>query len=145
MIGRNLDEHDAEAVRVLDPHFGQSPGLRNGFSDDTDSCRSQPVVLGVNIPYLEPDHYRGPSRPGRAAGDLEQARAEKEHHPGILGRAELPVDRQAQHVAVETTASPQIGRSHQDPAAQNLHATILADRNEAWRVPHGRDRQNGRV
>ena len=69
------------------------------------------------------------------AGDLEQSRAEEEHHPRILGRPELPVDRQAQYVAVETTASPQVGRPQQDPAAQNLHAAILPDRH----------RQNGQV
>lgn len=125
MIGRNLDEHDADAVRVLDPHFGQPPGFRCGLAEDTDSGRSQPVALGVNVPHLDPDHHRAPGRAGRTAGDLEHSRAEKEHYPRILGRAELPVDRQAQHVAVEMTASPRVGRAQQDPATQNLHVTIL--------------------
>jgi len=125
VIGRNLDEHDADAVRVLDPHFGQPPGLRCRLAEDTDSGRSQPVALSVNIPHLEPDHHRTPRRAVRAAGNLEHSRAQEEHHPRILGRAELPVDRQAQHVAVETTASAQVGRAQQDPATQNLHATIL--------------------
>jgi hypothetical protein len=35
-------------------------------------------------------------RAGRVPGDLGQARAGEEHHPGIIRRAELPVDGQAQ-------------------------------------------------
>jgi hypothetical protein len=61
-------------------------------------------------------------------GDLEQARAEEEHHPGIVRRAELPVDGQAQHVAVEAAAAVQVAGPQQDPAAQNVHATISAAR-----------------
>jgi len=126
MIGGNLDEDDADAVGVLDPHFGQSPGFRCGRSEDTSSCRSQPVALGVNIAYLEPDHHRAPGRAGRVAGDLEQPRAEEEHQPWIRGRAELPVDRQAQYVAIETMAAAHVGGAQQNPAAQNVHAPILA-------------------
>jgi hypothetical protein len=126
MIGGNFDEDDADAVGVLDPHFGQSPGFRCGPSEDTSSCRSQPVVLCVNIANLEPDHHRAPGRAGRVAGDLEQSRAEEEHQPWICGRAELPVDRQAQYVAIETMAAAQVGGAQQDPTAQNLHAPILA-------------------
>jgi hypothetical protein len=126
VIGGNLDEYDPDAVRVLDPHLDQSPGLCYGLPEDTNSCRNQPVVLCVNITYLKPDHHRVPGRADRAAGDLEESRAEKEHHPGICRRAELPVDRQAQYVTVETTASVQVGGAQQDPAAQNVHGTILA-------------------
>src|SRR5580704_4891689 len=126
VIGRNLDEHDAQAVRVLDPHFGQPPGLHRGLAQDTNAGRSQPLVLGTNVPHLKPDHHRTSERSSAAAGDLEQSRAEEEHHPRILGRAELPVHRQAQYVAVETTAPARVGRPQQDPAAQNLHTAILA-------------------
>ena len=41
-------------------------------------------------------------------GDFEQGLAEKEHYPGIFLRPELPVDGQAQHVAVEATAPAQV-------------------------------------
>jgi hypothetical protein len=52
-----------------------------------------------------------PGRAGRVPGDLEQARAEEEHHSGIAGRGELPVDGQAQYVAVEAAAAVQsLGR-----------------------------------
>ena len=153
MVGGNFDEDDADAVGVLDPHFGQSPGFRCGPSEDTGSCPSQPVVLCVNIAYLEPDHHRAPGRAGRVARDLEQSRAEEEHQPWICGRAELPVDRQAQYVAIETMAAAQIDGAQQDPAAQNVHAPILAPRSapiatsppgEAWSggVPAG---QRGRT
>ena len=38
-------------------------------------------------------------------GDLKQSRAKEEHHPGIVWRAELPVDGHAQYVAVEAAAA----------------------------------------
>ena len=104
MTGRNLDEHDPDAVRVLDPHLGQAPGLRYWLPDDRDSGRGQPGVLCVNIPHLHPDHHRAPGRAGRMPGDLKQSLAEKEHQPGIIRRAELPVDSQAQRM--ETTQQP---------------------------------------
>ena len=60
MIGGNLDEDDLNAIGILDPHFNQSPGLRYWLPEDTDACRSQPTVLRVNVPHLDPDHHRGP-------------------------------------------------------------------------------------
>jgi hypothetical protein len=39
----------------------------------------------------------------------------------MVGRAELPVDSQAQHVAVEAKAAVQVAGAHEDPAAQNIH------------------------
>src|SRR5215472_16835834 len=80
------------------------------------------------VPYLKPDHDRVPRRAVPAPGDLEKPVAEEEHHPRIRRRAELPVDRQAQDVALEALAAGQVGRAQQDPAAQYLHATIMAAR-----------------
>jgi len=62
----------------------------------------------------------------RGPGEFEQPWPQKEHHARIVGRAELPVDRQTQHVLVETSASAQVGGAHQDPATQDLHSTIVA-------------------
>ena len=92
--------------------------------DDRDSSRGQPGMLRVDIPYLDPDHHRVPRWAGRMPGDLEKARAGKEHCPGIFRRAEFPVDGQAQNVAVEATAPAQVGRAQEDPAAQDVHGTI---------------------
>jgi hypothetical protein len=61
-------------------------------------------------------------------GDLEPSRAEEEHHPRIAGRAELPVDGQAQYVTVEAAAAVQVAGPQEDPAAQNVPATISAAR-----------------
>lgn len=58
---------------------------------------------------------------------FQQSRAEKEHHPRISRRTELPENGQAQHVPVETAAPAQVSRPQQNPAAQYLHATILTD------------------
>jgi hypothetical protein len=73
-------------------------------------------------------HYTpgAPGGPAPAPGDLEQSRAEKEHHARICGGAELPVDRQAQYVTVETAAPVQVGGAQQYPAAQYIHATMLS-------------------
>ena len=85
-------------------------------------------MLTADIPYLDPDHHRAPGRAGRVPGDFEEPRAEEEHHPGIFPGAELPVDGQAQDVAVEATAAVQVAGAQEDPAAQNVHTTIPASR-----------------
>jgi hypothetical protein len=51
-----------------------------------------------------------------------------EHHAGILRGAELPVDGQAKYIAVEAAAAVRVAGPQQDPAAQNVHATISASR-----------------
>ena len=51
-----------------------------------------------------------------------------EHYSGIFLRPELPVDGQAQHVAVEATAPAQVAGAQEDTAVQNVHATISASR-----------------
>ena len=124
MAGGDLDQDDPDAVGIGDPHFGQAPGLGHRFPDDGYSGAGEPGVLGANVPDLDPDHHRAPGRAVRVPGDLEKPRAEEENHPGILRRAELPVDGQAQDVAVEPAAAAQVSGPHQDPAAQNFHATI---------------------
>jgi hypothetical protein len=88
----------------------------------------QPGVLGMNVPHLDPDHDRVPGRAGRGPGDFEQSRAEEEHHAGIVRRAQLPVDGQAQGVAVEAAAVVQVAGPQQDPAAQHVRTTISASR-----------------
>ena len=128
MIGGNLDQDDPDAIGILDPHLDQAPRLRHGFPYDTDGGGGQPGVLGVDVADLDPDHHRAPGRAGRGPGDFEQSRAEEEHNPGIVRSAELPVDRQAQYVAVEAAAAVQVARPQEDPAAQDVHATISAPR-----------------
>jgi hypothetical protein len=126
VISGNLDENDADAVRVLDPHLGQSPGLCHRLPQDPDTSRGQPLMLSPNVPHLEPDHHRVSGRTRSVTRHLQQSRAEEEHHRRISRRTELPENGQAQHVPVETTAPAQVGRPQQNPAAQHLHATILA-------------------
>jgi len=108
VTGRNLDQDDPDAVGVLDPHLGQAPGLRSRLPHNRDSGRGQPGVLGVNIPDLDPDHHRAPGPPGAVPGDLEQPLAEEEHQPGIVRRAKLAVDGQAEQVTVEAAAAVQV-------------------------------------
>ena len=125
MTGGNLDQDDPDAVGVLDPHLNQSPGLGHGFPDDRCSGRSQPGMLLADIPDLNPDHHRAPCSASGVPGDLKQSLAKEEHHPRMVWRAELPVDSQAQHVAVEAETAVQVARADEDPAAQNVHAPRL--------------------
>jgi hypothetical protein len=126
VIGGNLDQDDPDAVGVLDPHLGQAPRLRSWLPDDRDAGRGQPGVPGLDLADLDPDHHRAPGRAGRVPGDLEQPLAGEEHQPGIVRRPELPVDGQAQQVTVEAAATAQVAGAQQDPAAQNVRATIPA-------------------
>ena len=128
MISRNLGQNDPEAVGVLDLHLDQAPRLGCRFPHDQDPGRGQPDVLGMHITDLDPDHHRAPGRVGRVPGDLEQPLPEEEHQPGIIRRAELPVDGQAEQVTVEAAAAVQVAGTQQDPAAQYIHATIPASR-----------------
>jgi hypothetical protein len=68
---RQLDQDDLDAIGVLDPRFGQASGLGCGLPDDGDSGRGQPGVLGVDIPYLDPDHHRMPAKIGCVPGHLK--------------------------------------------------------------------------
>ena len=124
MTGGNLDQDDPDAVGIFDPHLDQAPGLRYRLPHDRDTGRGQPGVLGVNIADLDPDHHRVPGRVSRVPGDLKQPLAEEEHQPGIVRRAELPVDGQAEQVTVEAPAAVQVAGAQEDPAAQNVHAAI---------------------
>jgi hypothetical protein len=121
VIGRNLDENDPDAVRVLEPHLDQSPGLSNGGSENASASRSQPLMLSMNVPHLEPDHHRVPGRARSAPGHFQESRTEKEHHGRISRRTELPVDRQTQHVPVKAPAPVQVGGPKQNPATQYVH------------------------
>jgi hypothetical protein len=124
VIGGNLDQDDPDAVGVLYPHLDQAPRLCCWLSDDRDSGGGEPNMLRVDISYLDPDHHRTPWRGGCMSGDLEETGAEKEHRTGIFRRAELSVDGQAHDVAVEATAAVQVAGAQENPAAQNVHATI---------------------
>ena len=128
MTGGNLDQDDPDAVGILELHLGQAPGLGGWLSHDRDSGGGQPGVLGVNVADLDPDHHRVPGRAGRVPGDLEQPLAEVEHQPGIVRRAEFPVDGQAEQITVEAAAAAQVAGAQQDPAAQNVQAFIPSSR-----------------
>jgi hypothetical protein len=108
VAGGNLDQNDLDAVGILDPHLGQSPGLGDRFPDDRYSGCGQPGVFRADIPHLDPDHHRTPGRTGCVPGDLEQSLAEEEDHPGMVRGAKLPVNGQAQNVTVEPQAKVKV-------------------------------------
>jgi hypothetical protein len=85
------------------------------------ALESSPVqqVCETNVRENCRNRRSGPGRTGRVPGDLEESRAEEEHHPWIIRGTELPVDGQAQDVAVEA-AAVQVAGPQEDPAAQNV-------------------------
>jgi hypothetical protein len=101
MVCGDLDENDWYPVGILEPHLDQSPGLDLWFPQHLDSSCRLPFILSADVADLEPEHQRVAGGWGTVAGYLQKARAEKEHHSRIVRRAELPVDRQAQHVTVK--------------------------------------------
>ena len=127
MIGGNLDQDDLDAIGVLDPHLDQAPRLGYGprmMGTPAAASRACSAWTSRTCIQIITDCPAGPPVPG----DLKQAGAKEEHHPGIVRRAELAVDGQAQYVAVEAAATVQVAGPHQDPAAQNVHAAISAAR-----------------
>jgi hypothetical protein len=110
MVGGDLDENDRYAVRVLNPHLDQSPRLGPRFSYHPGACRREPLMLGVDVSDLQPEHDGLSGRAGTYAGYLQEARAEKEHDARIVCGTKLPVYCQAEHVTIEATALIRIAR-----------------------------------
>jgi hypothetical protein len=94
----------ARSGRRRDPRATSPPGLPHGLAHDACPGRRQAVVLGTDIPDLQPDPHRGPRRARRASRYLQQSLAEEEHDAGVVGGPELTVNRQAQYIAVEAPA-----------------------------------------
>jgi len=126
MISWDLDEDDPDAVGIFDPHLRKSPRLGYRLAQDRNAGREQPSVFGVDVTNLQPDHHRVSGGLIGVPGDFQEATTEEEHNAGIVARAELPIYRQAEDLAIELSASAQVGRPHEDPAGQHLHGSILA-------------------
>ena len=111
VIRRDLDEYDAYAVRILDPHLDKPPRLRLGFTRDLHFRRHETFVLGPYVADLQPD----PKRSGRlvvgSAGYLKQSLAKEEDQPWILRWPELTADRESKNVPVETATELWVGRA----------------------------------
>jgi hypothetical protein len=127
VIGGNLDQHDLDAIgswiHISVKPQGSVAGSRV-MGTAAAASRACPAWTSRTWIQIITDV---PGRAGRVPGDLERPRAENTT-PGIVWRAELPVDGQAQYVAVEAAAAVQVAGPQEDPAAQNVHATISASR-----------------
>ena len=122
-----LDQHDAHAIGVLDPHLAQSPRHGLGRRDDHDLVgRGEALVLGVDVGYLQPQrqgHWVLALRRARAV-ELEEPSAEEEDHAreAAVG-AELPIDAKTEHLGVPTSRAVEVERRQQHPARQHLHGS----------------------
>ena len=127
MVLGDLDQDDPDAVRVLDPHLDEAPRFQPGRPADRHAGRREAGVLGGDVAHLQPER-QAVRVLGRPAGHLQQPVAEEVDDPPLLRRAELAVDGQPEHIAVERPRPLGIGRAQQDAAAQHLHGGILAHR-----------------
>lgn len=69
---------------------------------------------------------RRPAGPTERPDTSRSPGTEKEHNPRISRPAELAIDSQTQHIAIETKASIEVCGAQQNPAAQDVHVPILA-------------------
>jgi hypothetical protein len=100
MVLGHLHHGNPHAVGIFDPHLDESPGLPSGRPGDRHTDGGQPLVFTGDIPHLKP--YFEPH--GWLLGmtrDLEQAVAQEVDDAATLRWAELPIDGQAEDVAVE--------------------------------------------
>ena len=125
MVGGNFDKNDSHPVRVLYPHLHQPPRLQLRLTHHGHAGSKQPLMLGSDVPHLNPHGQTVPGRAGGLPTDLEEAAAEEEHQARVVRGAELSVDRQPQCVSIEPPASLRVGRTQQDAASQYLHASML--------------------
>src|SRR6266511_2207034 len=121
MVVRDLDEHDPDPVRILDPHLDQPPGLSPRLPGDRDSGRDQTLTLGPHVADLQPDPKRSSRLAVGGTRHLQQSLAKEEDQSRIVRRPELAVDRQSEGVPVEPATALRVGRAYQDAAAQYLH------------------------
>ena len=136
MTGRELDQDNPDGPRDPQPTSRSGPRAPPPTLANRDSGCGQPGVLGVNIADLDPDHYRATGRAAACPDTSSSPWPRKEHHSGIIRRAELPVDGEAQQVTVETAAVVQVAGAQQDPAAQNVtNATISPFSVRCWQSP----------
>jgi hypothetical protein len=128
MIGGNLDQDETVAVGILDQHLDQAPRLGCGLAEDGDPGRGQPGALGVDTrSWIQIVITGCPGGLGACPETSSRPGPRKNTTPGSSG-AELPVDGQAQGVAVEAAAAAQVAGAQEDPAAQNVHGSISASR-----------------
>ena len=125
VIGGHLDQDNLQAVGILDPHLGQAPWLYPGLAQNSHACGAEPLMLRLHVPHLEPDHHRLLRSGSPVPGDFQQPSAQEEHRRRVSGGTELPVDGQAQHIAVELPAPAKVGRAEQNPAAEYIHPASL--------------------
>ena len=55
MLHWDLDQNDAYPVRISDPHLEQTPRFPLRCAQDLDTGRFEALVLGREIPDLNPD------------------------------------------------------------------------------------------
>jgi hypothetical protein len=111
MIVGDLYEDDADTVGVRDPHLDQTPRLLAWRAQHGDAGGAQPLVLHLDGPHLQPDHDRGVGRLRGLPGQLKEPVPEEEDEAWVARRAELAVDRETEHVAIEPAAALAVRRA----------------------------------
>jgi len=122
---RDLDENDAYPVRIRDPHLQQTPRLSLWGTHDANAGRLKALVLGAEVPDLNPEGEIASRRRVAGTRDLEKAAAEEEDEPRIVGWAELAIDSETERVPIEASTAIPVGRSQQDTATEDFHTPIM--------------------
>ena len=109
MVRRHLDQHDPDPVRVGDPQLDEAPRLQPRFPQDAHPQSGQPRLLCPDVAYLQPDlAVVSEAGPAACPDTSRNPWPRKKTTPGIVGRAELPVDGELEHVPVEMPAPHRI-------------------------------------
>src|SRR5699024_9795952 len=121
VLGGNLDDDDAHAVGIGDPHLDQPPRLLQGFAHDRHASACQSSMLLLDVAHLQPQAHLTTASTVPVPRDLEETIAQEEHLARAVRVAELAVDRETQHVAVERSATVGVGRAQDDAAGEDVH------------------------
>jgi small subunit ribosomal protein S20 len=122
VVSGHLHDHQPQAVRVSDPHFVESPRFATRLPEHLDPPLDERDRRRRQVADLQPHCGRRARARSRVPGDFKEAAPEDED-----GAArELAVDREPQHVTVESRRTLAIPRVEQDAAAQYLHPVLPA-------------------
>ena len=132
MFAGNLDQNNSYAVRILDPHLNQPPGLLLRATHHRHSGSQKPPTLRFDVTHLNPKGQAAPRCMSRPATNLEEAAAEKEHKARVIRIAELSIDRQPQRVPVNRRL-----RSGSDGRIMRLPSTSTPFNPPSSRHPKG--------
>ena len=123
VVGEDLDEDEAGGRRGRGggPPAGPTARRRAARRPRRPAAARRSNSASTSRTWSQSENLSSPTGPARA-GQLQQPAAEEEDRPG----APLPVDVQAEHVAVEGDGPLVVDRAVQDAALEDFHAVTFS-------------------